>query len=360
MLDVAREYVLDSLNGPPALCAKSPIDTTAELPPGFDPVCLGVDGPVPEWMKRCYELAGEFDHEWPDLFDYHLGYAWNLHNGTWGDWSFANRVDLSQLTAAEMWLLLQTRPLHRKGKAPRAHRDLQGWQADVDPDAAASAAENHMEALSDIAYGLLDDLDSPLTIEASWDILLVVLLLMDPNFEPDAAGVRGMPPWALGTHGNWLRARCFPMLVWQDRSSNIELLCELAYRAGRSIDPGVLPPGVSPLTDAQVGELLRQQIGRAEFAHAVLEVVRRQMPPAAWTRGRLCEITGVSAKTFTRIRGHTTLPRLKHGQRDIVYGPPEVQAMAIAARKKAPGKRDWFDFADKIEAELRRCGFLAD
>jgi hypothetical protein len=358
LLEVARQHVLETMSGTSALMEPSSINTEHRVPLGFDTCCLGVQGDVPEWMKKCFELAGYFDVECAELFKDYVGYARNLSLGTWGDWSFPRPVELSQLTPKEMWLLLQTRPLSKVGEKSRPQSDLEHWEAETDEQAAASFAENYVAALADVAFDLLDDLESPLTAERAWDILLVTLLIMDPNFNADKAGVRGMPQWDFGEDGNWWRARSFTLFMWEDRSSNIELLCELALRAVRTLQPDCVDVCVATLTEAQVDELVPRLMTRPAFADAVRELMKHDTPPVSWSRKHLTKLANVSAKTIARIRKLSTLPPLAKGQRDIMYGPPDLHALSLAARKHAPGTQDWTRVADALESELRECGYL--
>lgn len=358
LLEVARQHVLETMSGTSALMEPSSINTENRVPLGFDTCCLGVQGDVPEWMKKCFELAGYFDVECAELFKHYVGYARNLSLGTWGDWSFPRPVDLSQLTPKEMWLLLQTRPLSKVGEKSRPQSDLEHWEAETDEQAAGSFAENYVSALADVAFDLLDDLETPLTAERAWDILLATLLILDPNFDPQQAGVRGMPQWDFGEDGNWWRARSFTLFMWEDRSSNIDLLCELALRAVRTLQPDCVDVCVATLTEAQMDELVSRFLTRPAFTSAVQKLMQRGTPPAAWNRKRLAQLANVDPKTIGRIREHSTLPPLAPGQRDIVYGPPELHILLEVARSHAQGKQDWTHVADTFESELRRCGYL--
>lgn len=357
MLEVARRLVLEELEGPPQLLSDSDLTSDGPLPDGFNPCCLGVHGPIPKWMKLCYELSGQFDHDWVSDFPRYLGYARNLHRGTFGDWEFPRPVDLSQVTAAEMWMLHETRPLSRQGKASRPNSTRARAEVDVDEDVAAAYHADYVGALADIAYGYLDEFELPITTEKASDIVLVTLLILAPNFDASAAGVVGMPRWETAGDARWWRARSFTFLVWQDRSSDIEILCKLAYRALTTLDPKCMVLGAIPLSDDDIDDLLRRMSTREEFVSKVRHITQSNVPPVGWTRNDLAKLADVAVKTIGRIRERTKLPKLAKSQRDVVYMPPQLEEMADAARRYASGKRTWLRAAACFEEALKECGY---
>jgi hypothetical protein len=360
LLEVARQYFLDSLNGPPSLCALSSLDLDTDVPPGFDPACLGVRGRAPEWMKRCYELAREFDVEYVCEFNYYVMYMRNLHDGTWGDYTFPKPVDLTQITAGEAWMMLQTRPLKKHGAAPRPQSDLEHWEADTNPDAAEVWAENYVKALSEIACDMIDEnMERILTLDDAWDVVIVALTLMSPTFDPAAAGVRGMPPWEFPEEGFWWRTRSFPTFVWEGQSSNIGLLAELAYRAANVIDPATLSNMRPPLSPVELQPLLEDFLTREGTAAAIRKAVDMDRSARVWTRAMLCKVAGIGDKTFGRIRGKTSRPPLEQGQRDGVYSENDVRLLISAARKLADGKQHWAPAAARWEAMLQGSPFAS-
>lgn len=359
-LEVARRYFLESQKGPPVLASPSDIDLDGgELPVGFDPCCLGLSGCAPQWMKECHAIAGEFDHEWSDIFVHHVMYMRNLHRGTWGDWHFETPVDLEEMTAQAAWLALETRPLFRDGHEPRPQSTLDRAMADVDPDVAAEHAEDPVAALSDIVCEFLDDdLDLPLTDDRCWDILLAALLLMHPSFDPERAGVMAMPPWEIGENGCWWRARSFPMFVWRGRSSNEELLCELASRAARLISPPAMEWFVSPLRGDDIKKLADELLVGSRHGEVVKSLTGqggddRLQSPQFWNRTQLCaDAGGISDEKFRAIRSFTNLPALRPRQKDIEYSAAEVRLLIRAARENLKGKQDWDFVADRWQRML--------
>lgn len=313
-------------------------------------------------MKRCHDLAGFFDVEMAEVFPTYVMYMRNLHTGMWGDWNFPRPVDLTAMTPVEAWIALQTTPIEKQGQASRPQSDLEHAMAEIDPEAAANLAERPVCALSDIACEMLkDDLETPLTEERAWDIMLVSLLLMHPSFDPASAGVTGMPSWDADPDGRWWRTRSFPMSVWRGRSSNEEILCELACRAARMVNPESMSWSVSPrsaedlqrfaeelLSGEQLAQVIRQLVKASEGEGTALDVVGQVI-----TRTQLCEIAGaMSTDTFKRIRDHTALTPLPKGTRDIIYTRRHVRMLIEAAIKKADGKQDWITAARRWQEWL--------